>query len=227
MSTESLASVSHFKKPSTGGTFRMLILDGSQFDRTKIRRLLEAAKIPCSLVEATEISELPTLLDDSDFDLILMNFFLPKGNGLQAVEHIKHHAKHRNTSMVMITGDDQSEIAVAAIKSGCMDYIPKSKLTTDWLEQAMRTILQNAEIQVQNLPYATAQANQTQPQMVPPLSQTLQPEIAYILREIRKLKADLSHPNSTIPSRVLGLETSCVKLWTSLATPEKPVDHLH
>jgi DNA-binding NtrC family response regulator len=81
------------------------------------------------------------LLDTMEFDVILSDYRLPDGSGLDVI----NIARERGiiTAIVLITNQDDINIAVAALKAGAVDYLVKQ---SDYLLR-LPIVLQNAHSQ--------------------------------------------------------------------------------
>lgn len=53
------------------------------------------------------------------FDLILSDYNLPDGNGLQLLEQVKRRCA---TPLILVTGENVGQTAAAAIRQGATDY---------------------------------------------------------------------------------------------------------
>src|SRR4029079_2785496 len=62
-------------------------------------------------------------LKERQYDLCLTDMRLPDGDGLQMLRHISEH--YGNTPVAVITAFGSTENAVAALKAGAFDYLPK------------------------------------------------------------------------------------------------------
>jgi two-component system OmpR family response regulator len=58
-----------------------------------------------------------------DFDLIILDYSLPKKNGLQVCGEIR--SAHRDTPILFLSINDDTDIKVAALEAGADDYITK------------------------------------------------------------------------------------------------------
>ncbi|WP_312771569.1 response regulator, partial [Escherichia coli] len=58
-------------------------------------------------------------------DLILLDWMLPGGSGLQFIKHIKREAMTRDIPVVMLTARGEEEDRVRGLETGADDYITK------------------------------------------------------------------------------------------------------
>ncbi|HLF23802.1 MAG TPA: response regulator [Burkholderiales bacterium] len=72
-----------------------------------------------SAAEATEA------IEAHEFDLILLDVRLPDGNGLELLKQMRQRRSLLDTPIIMISGLDQTEDVVAALREGANDYISK------------------------------------------------------------------------------------------------------
>jgi CheY-like chemotaxis protein len=124
---------------------KALLLDDSAFDRTRIRRMAEKGALPIEFSETTSIGGLSGEMDRDVFDLILIDFQLPEGNGLQALEIVQNHPTNRNATKIMITGQQRTDIAIPAFRQGCHDFISKDELSVSLLKRALHGSIHQME----------------------------------------------------------------------------------
>jgi len=72
------------------------------------------------------------------FDIVLMDFMMPKMSGNEALKELRKH--HPRTKVIMITAFASVENAVDAIKNGASDYISKPFKIDDFLTTIRRVI---------------------------------------------------------------------------------------
>ncbi len=63
------------------------------------------------------------LINSSDFDVIALDHYMPGMDGLATLERIHTIANH--PPVILVTGAEDSRIAVAALKAGAFDYVMK------------------------------------------------------------------------------------------------------
>ncbi|SOD21124.1 sigma-54-dependent transcriptional regulator [Nitrosomonas ureae] len=100
---------------------RILVVD----DEPDIIELLELtlARMGMEVSSATCIHDAKALLQSHSFQLCLTDMRLPDGNGLELVKYISQHFAGVPTAVTTAYGT--TENAVAALKAGAFDYLPK------------------------------------------------------------------------------------------------------
>ncbi|HEY3580080.1 MAG TPA: EAL domain-containing protein [Pyrinomonadaceae bacterium] len=99
---------------------KLLIID----DEAQIRRLL--CDLFCGVYDCAEASsaeEALTALSEQTFDLVLSDIDMGRMSGLELVPRI--HALAPDTVVVMISGNQDIEFAIRAMRAGAFDYITK------------------------------------------------------------------------------------------------------
>jgi len=203
---------------STG--IRVLILDDSQFDRTKIRRMFRTSEMDVVLDEAESIAELQLALDQGEFDIVLVDYNLPQGDGIDAVKLVKEHSSNFGAATIMVTGDDQSQIAVDAMKMGCQDYMSKDRLSSESLQASILRAIQGSELIRTKANSRSSNIEKLAKLVMSNYSTALQPEIASIVREMRRLRGTMANPDSNLPGDLEAIERNCIRLWAILSKPE-------
>ncbi|MDA8747600.1 response regulator [Litoreibacter sp.] len=129
-----------------GKPVNALVLDDSVFDRKRIRRMNDSFDVPMLLAEAPTIEEMCARMEDQSFDLFIIDYGLPEGDGLAALDLVQTHSANKNAATIMITGNEQTDIAVAALKRGCSDFIAKPNLTPDIFRNSVVEVLDQANM---------------------------------------------------------------------------------
>jgi DNA-binding NtrC family response regulator len=123
---------------------KALLLDDSAFDRTRIRRLSNKTAHRVYLTQVDTIAALQGAVEREVFDLILIDYRLPQGNGLDVLAHIQQSALNHDVATIMITGTGDMDTAVTAMRNGCHDFLTKEAMTADQLSRAMQGAIQAA-----------------------------------------------------------------------------------
>ncbi len=114
----------------------ILLVDDDDLDRAAVRRCLQAAGVEVRLVEVTDAPEALTTLTSRDFDCVLLDYHLPKSDGLTVLRSARQAGV--TSPVIMLTGQDDASTAVAIMKAGALDYIVKTALSPERLAQSLR-----------------------------------------------------------------------------------------
>lgn len=115
----------------------ILVLDDDEFDRQRLRRLTSDFAFPTHMEEADGLFALEEKLDARSFDVILIDYNLSAGNGIEALDIISNHPVNHDAALVMVAGAPQYDIAVEAMKHGCNEFIGKTDLNSEDLQKAV------------------------------------------------------------------------------------------
>jgi PAS domain S-box-containing protein len=115
---------------------RILLVDDDQVDRIAVRRALRHGGIEAELREAADMDAALRTAAEADFDCILLDFNLPGADGLRVLRALREAGVE--VPVIMLTGQQDTEIAVELMKGGAADYLAKDGLTPDALAQALR-----------------------------------------------------------------------------------------
>ena len=100
---------------------KLLIVDDDLPFRERLSRSME--KRGFDVVSSPSYAESLDLVNKSDFDYAVVDMRLEDGSGLELVKKIQTTSP--NTRSLLLTGYGNIATAVAAIKSGAIDYLPK------------------------------------------------------------------------------------------------------
>jgi DNA-binding response OmpR family regulator len=193
----------------------ILIVDDQRFDRTRLNRMCREFDFPTQVVEVDTLAAMRDKLKKERFDLVLLDYHLPDGTGLQGVDAVRADRVNSGAAVVMITGTEQTDIAVQALKLGLSDYLTKAELSQETLARAAITALQKARL-AHGMTNGEAQR--------PPIHETLQsfsrecaqdikPIVSRMMRQMRDI--DLQNPQDAA-ERVEKVEGSLRRLWSFL-----------
>ncbi|MEM7041674.1 MAG: response regulator [Pseudomonadota bacterium] len=131
---------------------RLLIVDDSRLDRTRIKRLVNQMNTDVSLAEAPDVPTALGMVAVEKFDCILLDYRLPGSDGVELAAQIAASHGGASTPMVMLTGEPSEDLAEHAIGSGLTDFLGKRNLSAEHLRQT----LFNAQVKHRQTTSATA-----------------------------------------------------------------------
>jgi two-component system chemotaxis response regulator CheY len=117
---------------------RVLIID----DSSAMRRMLSAyvSELQAETVEAADGQEAVELLDSrGPFDVALVDWDMPRMNGIQFLLHVRGSSRYRHMKLVMVTAHVNFEDLEQALECGADDYIMKP-VTVDMVTDKLRML---------------------------------------------------------------------------------------
>jgi signal transduction histidine kinase/FixJ family two-component response regulator len=110
---------------------RVLVVDDSLDHRALIARRLAAA----GMQVATASDERGALAAVDGVDLVLLDYRLPGSSGLDVLGAIR--TRPRPPSVIMVTGAGSTDVAVAAMRAGAINYVAKDRGYLDTLPEVV------------------------------------------------------------------------------------------
>lgn len=97
----------------------ILLVDDDQVDRKAVARLISEQVLPYNLETASSVEEGLRKLKETVYDIILLDYQLGDGTGLEVLSHTG------STPVIFVTGSGDEDIAVNAMRHGARDYLVK------------------------------------------------------------------------------------------------------
>jgi two-component sensor histidine kinase len=130
--------------PAGSGKPRILYVD----DDVALVRLVarDLVRNDFAVTSATNVCMALDLMESAQFDLVVLDHYMPERDGLEMLAEIRKRFADP-PPVVYLTGSEDSQLAVAALKAGAADYVIKT-VEGDFLE-LLRTAIRQAIDQVQ------------------------------------------------------------------------------
>jgi len=117
---------------------KILIADDHAMVRAGIRQYLEAEPSIRAIGEAASGQETLDQLRTNDWNLVLLDIFMPDQSGLDILRHIQND--YPNVRVLMLSGLPEKQYAVSVLRAGASGYLPKESPPED-LIKAVQTVL--------------------------------------------------------------------------------------
>lgn len=118
---------------------KILLVDDHPLFRAGFHAMLAQRLPDIAVASVGSVAEAEQLLErDEEIALVLLDVHLQQGDGFGALRAIGH--RFPTVACVMISGDEQEDVAARAIASGASGFIPKS-LTVDQTVAAIQHVL--------------------------------------------------------------------------------------
>ncbi|RMB59110.1 response regulator [Dokdonia sinensis] len=117
-------------------TVHILVVDDNRINQKITQKILEKRKFKCSL--ANDGEEAIALVQEQNYDLILMDIHMPKIDGIQATKVIRKFDK--TTPIVALTAVEMDEMRATIMNSGMNDIILKPYDISQFLTIILRNL---------------------------------------------------------------------------------------
>lgn len=125
---------------------RILVIDDSPDDRELYWRALNKnTDVHYEINDAQDGESGLARIAERAPDCILLDYSLPGRNGIEVLKRI--HALHPHVPVVMLTGQGNETVAVAAMREGAQNYISKSTITPDALQRAIQVAIEHCSME--------------------------------------------------------------------------------
>ncbi len=122
---------------------KILAVEDLDINFTMLEAILAKYK-QINLSWAQSIEEALQLLESEQFDLVLSDYMLPDGNGLDLLRIMDE--QRVETPVVIITAYGDEMVAAQAIQAGAYNYLPKDKLCETALSRIIANTLEKARL---------------------------------------------------------------------------------
>jgi serine phosphatase RsbU (regulator of sigma subunit) len=123
-----------------GNTLQVLLIEDNPGDARLIREMLaEAGDLRFELTTAPRLGEGLDRLYRESFGLVLLDLSLPDSHGLATFRSLREETVR--VPVVVLTGTDDTALALQALREGAQDYLVKNSVTAPRLIHALRYAL--------------------------------------------------------------------------------------
>jgi len=126
---------------------RILVVDDEEIVIRSCLRIL-GDDADCEVEAVQDGMEALKKIDDSHFDVLILDIMMPKMDGLEVLRRVKE--THPDIDVIMVTGLSQIETAVKSMKLGAFDYLPKP-FDPDELKLVVKRALERRQLLQENL----------------------------------------------------------------------------
>ena len=120
---------------------RILVIEDNPADADFIHEmLLQAGSLNFQIESVSRLSAAITRLESKDIDLVLLDLGLPDSQGLPTFHKLQKAAP--DIPVIVLTGNDDQELAITAVRDGAQDYLVKGQIGGSLLARAARYALE-------------------------------------------------------------------------------------
>jgi CheY-like chemotaxis protein len=120
---------------------QILVVEDNPADVDFIHEMLpQAGPLNFQIESVSRLAEALTRLERKDIDLVLLDLGLPDSHGLTTFHKLRQAAP--DVPVIVLTGTDNQELAIAAVRDGAQDYLVKEQVGGNLLVRTVRYALE-------------------------------------------------------------------------------------
>lgn len=115
----------------------ILLVDDDDVDRALVTRTLKKGGLHATITEAVSVDTGLKLYRKHKYDIILLDYRMPKRDGIEMMVEIRNESGISDTAIVMMSSSEDEELALECIRAGAQDFITKSDVSETRLRRAL------------------------------------------------------------------------------------------
>jgi len=108
-------------------SLNILIVEDNPGDVVIVNELIRSSGIGFRSAHASTLRDTLILCERNEYDIILLDLGLPDSLGLNTLKQL--HASNDKSPLVVMTGLDDEDTALEALREGAQDYLVKNRLS--------------------------------------------------------------------------------------------------
>ncbi len=124
------------------GPIHVLLVEDNPIDVRLVEAQLNRSGIDFALEQAKTLGEAMQRLNFRPADVILLDLSLPDSSELETFANL--HSKWADIPVVILTGREDAELAIRAVREGAQDYLHKGKFDSESLTRSIRYAIERA-----------------------------------------------------------------------------------
>ena len=136
------------KPPFVLDEMELLLVEDNPGDARLVEAYLSNSKKTIHITHIDRLSKINSLYGVVDFSVILLDLSLPDSHGLETIKAVLH--LYPTIPIVVFTGQENQEVALAAIQAGAQDYLVKGQFDENSLERALQYAVERQGLILQN-----------------------------------------------------------------------------
>jgi PAS domain S-box-containing protein len=169
----------------TNRCLKVLLVEDDPGDAFLLQSLLtQTEQVQFDLVCANRLAEGLKNLNDTAFDIMLLDLSLPDSVGLTTINNVRAYTL--DVPIIVLTGLDDEEIAMQAVQAGAQDYLTKRDLDVNMLTRAIRYAVERHRLQT-----ALAQAQRQEEESLKQANDALEIRVEARTSELQEANAHL------------------------------------
>lgn len=115
----------------------ILLIDDDIIDSKSIKRAIGADDNNFLLVETNTTTKAIDLIEQTKFDIVLLDYKMSTMNGIEILQELKRRAWLNKLAVVMISNEHSESLILKSIDAGAQDFLIKSEVTAVQLKRVL------------------------------------------------------------------------------------------
>ncbi|MDA9556414.1 EAL domain-containing protein [Vibrio sp.] len=116
----------------------ILIVDDDVVDRESVIRSLSKSDLSYTYNEVESVSDAIIAINRTQYDVILLDYNLPRENGIALLHQIKNDSDNKNIAIIMMSSSENDDLALECVNAGAQDFLIKSDINSFRLQRAIK-----------------------------------------------------------------------------------------
>jgi DNA-binding response OmpR family regulator len=136
-------------------TTSILLIEDNPADARLVEIYLnESSLLIPKISRVTELKKGLFMLEESDFDVVLLDLTLPDSSGFDTVKTILN--EFPGQTVIVMTGLEDDTVAINSVKAGAQDFIVKGQFDSNLLSRTITYAIERHQLQIKLEDYAKA-----------------------------------------------------------------------
>jgi DNA-binding NtrC family response regulator len=201
------------KGVGTPMSLRVLVLDDSEFDRTRLQRLISKLEPNTEVVSCSNIEEFKKELEHGYIDICLIDHHLGEATGLDALEMARLQDGIGHIPMIMISGQENTETIVESMRAGCASFLGKDGLTVEKLRDVIYKSLSESFSSEEFGEEVMRATNNVIGAFSKGCVTELQPRLRRVFKQAEFIRSCHAHKLLPSPEALDEIEKHCLMIW--------------
>ncbi len=115
---------------------KLLLVDDDLVDRMATQRLLKKSELDLEITIAVTGYQAISEMQETEFDLVLLDYKLPDLTGLEVLQHVKIGGIGK-TAIIFLSGEENEALAQQCLELGAQDFLLKKEVNPTHLHKAI------------------------------------------------------------------------------------------
>jgi len=136
-------------------TINILLIEDNPADAKLVEIYLnESTMLMPEISRVSELKKGLLLLEERDFDIVLLDLTLPDSSGFDTVKTILN--EFPSQTVIVMTGLEDDTVAINSVKAGAQDFIVKGQFDSNLLARTITYAIERHQLQIKLEDYAKA-----------------------------------------------------------------------